>query len=319
LQGPPRFMAENTVTDLPDPDFSLPVQPQAPRANVQQARLQQWQRLQAAQEQVNSIYQPPASNIMGGRLRPAFEEVDVRAMLRQANDDELRRLQLEQARLEQRKNRHIEQGYVSNRPKPLTSEEARIKFEAGGGATDITAETYFDVISWFYGAKEALEIIKLLKQLRIPLRLFMQWLKEEIKRKRLKESLEELARASKNSGFKLGAGGAKGVVEKTIRGVRVKFEANQVKQKIMSHFRDFDWPKPYRDKDIEEILNHLVNKMTHADLAIKGTWRKKPCIHFYDTKTGVVYIVLENGNMFETFFKLAPKQLEWLLKTGDIR
>jgi hypothetical protein len=38
-------MAENTVTDLPDPDFSLPVQPQAPRANVQQARLQQWQRL----------------------------------------------------------------------------------------------------------------------------------------------------------------------------------------------------------------------------------------------------------------------------------
>ena len=69
IQGPPVFMAENTVQDLPNPDLTLIAQPQTPRVDPRLARLQQWQRLQAAQEQINSIYQPPPPNILGRPLR----------------------------------------------------------------------------------------------------------------------------------------------------------------------------------------------------------------------------------------------------------
>ena len=254
---------------------------------------------------------------MGGSLRPAFEEIDVQAMLRQANDDELRRLQLEQARLEQRKSKEIKQGYISNQPKK-TDPNGTTKPPDPGVTTDLSAELGLEIASWIYGAKEAMELIKLLKYLKIPLKVFLHWLKEEIKRKGLKESLEELAKVSKNTGISWGGHNAKQVIQRTIRGVDVKFPADQVKAKVMKHLKDFDWKKPFREKDLNEILEHLVQKISQADIVKVGTWRKKPCIHFYDSNTGVVYIIMKEGNVFETFFKLAPKQVEWLVKTGDL-
>ena len=323
IQGPPVFMAENTVTDLPDPDLKLLAQTQAPKIDPRLARLQQWQRLQAAQEQVNSITQPPASNIMGGRLRQTFETDpdEIIAAIKQQNlanmQKELLQLQLEQARLEKRTGKKIEHGYVSNKPTGPTSEEAHILWERYG-MPEVEGWATLDLISLFMGIKEAVEIIKLLKYYKVPFQIFRAWLKQEFEKGSLKEALNDLLKVSRSHGFKMGAGGAKGVAEKTIRGINVKFEANQIKQKVMQHFNDFDWPKPYRDRDIEDILNHLYGKINKSDVVIEGTWRKKPCIHFYDSNSGIVYIIIKNDKKFETFFKLSPQQIEWLYTTGDL-
>ena len=320
IQGPPVFIAENTVTDLPDPDLTLLAQPQASGIDPRLARLQQWQRLQAAQEQINSIYQPPASNIMGGRLRPAFEEMDVKAMLRQANDNELRRLQLEQARLEQRKGKEVQQGYVSNQPKRIYSANEIKEWNAQEASPDPTAETYFEVISWFYGAKEAVEIWKLLNQLRVPLKMFLKWLKEEIKHGRLKDSLADLAKASKNPGISWGSGGAKQVIERTVRGVHVKFPLNQIKRKMMRHPKDLGWDRPFRDRDYEDIVNHIIQKMNDPNvIVIEGSYKRfQKTYHFYNPQTGVNIMVDKVTKKIISFWKLGPGQKIAIMTTGDI-
>ena len=69
---PASYMAQNTVQHLVQPDLSLP--PQNSQAGFSPSRQDKWQKLQTAHAQINSIYQPPPSNIMGGPLRPTYAE-----------------------------------------------------------------------------------------------------------------------------------------------------------------------------------------------------------------------------------------------------
>jgi hypothetical protein len=194
IQGPPRFMAENTVTDMPDPDLSLPVQPQAPRADVQQARLQQWQRLQAAQDQVNSIYQPPASNIMGGQLRQTILQSDMDQWLNGLRERELQRLQIEQLKQQQ-------QSQLRQKGKPVyqpTEEQAKaIEEDFKSLPPGFPDATYtLDVVALIYGVKEVQELLRILTVMRVPIQVFAGTFKQQLK-KALTETLKTLSKNPK--------------------------------------------------------------------------------------------------------------------------
>jgi hypothetical protein len=90
---------------------------------------------------------------------------------------------------------------------------ARQSISENGGSENIYAETYFDVVSLFLGVKEAVEIYKLQRRFEIPLRMFVAWLRQQIKKGTLKEALDDLLRVSRNHKFYWGAGGAKQVIE----------------------------------------------------------------------------------------------------------
>ena len=53
---------------------------------------------------------------------------------------------------------------------------------------------------------------------------------------------------------------------------------------------------------------------------IKGTHRgKQPAWHFYDPATNLVVIIDIKTGDFESAWQLGGPQLEWFLKTGDVR
>jgi Colicin D len=90
---------------------------------------------------------------------------------------------------------------------------------------------------------------------------------------------------------------------------------------MMRHPKDLGWPRPFREKEFEEIVNHIIQKMNDPNvIVINGTHRgTQQVYHFYNQKTGVVIMVDKQSNDILSFWKLGPDQIFKLLKTGDIR
>ncbi len=100
-------------------------------------------------------------------------------------------------------------------------------------------------------------------------------------------------------------------------GRSIRTSARQL-QKKYKHAGDFGLPKNYNPANGarfgDAIRSHVRDPATQI---IRGTYRGKDVTHFYNPNTGV-NVVRDAAGRFESAWKLTPKQVEHLIRTGKL-